>query len=140
MNKAETKFVPRPDVLRQRKQKRKNDDFLPAEEDSKLDMKIENKWKQFILLLFLAILIVEIGLAIYLSTSWKRKNKVLCLYLTPPPVFKSSEFIWLNKLFDLFFNLVDSDLCPNSRWTKKSNFRTVSQSSRFSGRRKSYEI
>ena len=140
MNKAETKFVPRPDVLRQRKQKRKKDDFLSAKEDSKLDMKIENKWKQFILLLFLAILIVEIGLAIYLSTSWKRKNKVLCLYSTPSPVFKSFEFIWLNKLFDFFFNLVDSDLCPNSRWTKNSNFRTVSQSSRFSGRRKSYEI
>ena len=77
MNKAETKFVSRPDVLRQRKQKRKTDDFVSVEKYSKRDMKIENKWKQFILLLFLAILIVEIGLAIYLSTSWKRKNKVL---------------------------------------------------------------
>ena len=80
MNKAETKFVPRPDVLRQRKQERKTDDFFSVKKDSKRDMKIESKLKQLILLLSLSILIVEIGLAIYLSTSWKRKNKVLCLY------------------------------------------------------------
>ena len=88
MNKAENQFLPVPDLIRKRKLygEREPAENLIKNKFTPKKMKIENKWKQWVLVGFLGILIIEIGLAIYLSTTWKNKDKV---YVATPDGRKS---------------------------------------------------